>query len=278
MPETKKKISNGILNILTYMLALVFLFPFLISILMAIKTPAETTDSLLKIPSHIAWGNFSSAWEITHFTNSFMNSAISTVSGVALIVFCSSMAAFAISRNSKKRVFQFAELLILAALMVPFQVIIIPVYKLLKSMDMINTLYGYVIMLVGTSIPYSTFLYIGFIKSVPRELEEASVIDGCGPYRMFWQIVFPLLKPITATVAILHVMWLWNEFNIALIVLQKTAVRTIPMMQYFFFGQYTTNLNLAFASAVLTMIPILIFFVLAQKQIIGGLTNGAVKG
>ncbi|CAH0121567.1 MULTISPECIES: carbohydrate ABC transporter permease [unclassified Paenibacillus] len=278
MPQNKWKLSNVIISLLTYALALLFLFPFLISLLMAMKTPAETTDSLLKIPSHIAWSNFSSAWEITHFTRSFFNSAISTVSGVLCIVICASMAAFAISRNSRKPLYKFAELLILAALMVPFQVIIIPVYKILKSLDMINTLYGYIIMLVGTSIPYSTFLYIGFIKSVPRELEEASVIDGCGPFRMFWQIVFPLLRPITATVAILHVMWLWNEFSIALIVLQKTAVRSIPMMQYFFFGQYTTNLNLAFASAVLTMIPIIVFFLFAQKQIIGGLTNGAVKG
>lgn len=274
----RSKVGSVLLTVLTLIGVIIFLAPFYTCIITSVKTPLETAESVLAFPRYIQWSNFTKAAEVTNFFQSFMNSMITTPLSVFLIVVCSSMAGYIISRNIQKRIYRYSEMVFLAAMMVPFQVIMIPVYRIIKALSLINTLQGAIILMVGTSIPYSTFLYIGFIKTVPRELEEAAIIDGCGLYRTFWQIVFPLLKPITACVATLHVLWMWNEFSIALIVLQRKAVRTIPMQQFFFFGQYTANINAAFASAVLSMIPVLIFFVAAQKFIVQGLTAGAIKG
>ncbi|QUH31511.1 carbohydrate ABC transporter permease [Vallitalea guaymasensis] len=273
-----EKISRIVVFIIATIIAVLFLFPFYICIVTAFKTPMETAQAVLALPTKLHWENFTKALEITNFSRSFINSLITTTSSVVFIVVCSSMCGYIIARNINKFKYRLCETILLGAMMVPFQVIMIPVYKMLKLSNMMNTLPGLIILLVGTSIPYSTFLYIGFVKLVPRELEEAATIDGSGIYRTYWNIVFPLLKPITATVATLHVMWMWNEFNISLIVLQKEHVKTIPIQQFYFFGEYTTDLNLAFASACIAIIPILIFFIIAQKFLINGLMSGAVKG
>ena len=167
--------------------------------------------------------------------------------------------------------------LYLASLMIPFQIMMIPVYKIYKNLHLQNSLFGMILILTGTSVAYATFLYVGFVKSIPRELEEAAKLDGCGPYQTFFRVVFPLLKPVTVTVAALHVMWLWNDFNIALIILQKDEVRTLTVKQYYFFGQYTAEYGMAFASAILSMIPVLIFFLSAQRYLVEGVSAGAVK-
>lgn len=120
-------------------------------------------------------------------------------------------------------------------------------------------------------------MYVGFVKSIPRELEEAAMIDGCGAFKIFFRIVFPLLKPITVTVATLHVLWLWNDFNISMILLQKEEVRTLTVKQYYFFGEHTSNYGVAFAASILCMIPILLFFIATQKYMIEGISAGAVK-
>ncbi|GMQ65347.1 carbohydrate ABC transporter permease [Vallitalea maricola] len=273
-----EKISRLVVFVIATVIAVLFLFPFYICIVTAFKTPMETAQAVLALPTKLHWENFTKALEITNFSRSFINSLITTTSSVVFIVICSSMCGYIIARNINKFKYRLCETILLGAMMVPFQVIMIPVYKMLKLSNMMNTLPGLIILLVGTSIPYSTFLYIGFVKLVPRELEEAATIDGSGIYRTYWNIVFPLLKPITATVATLHVMWMWNEFNISLIVLQKEHVKTIPIQQFYFFGEYTTDLNLAFASACIAIIPILIFFIIAQKFLINGLMSGAVKG
>lgn len=273
-----QKMVRVLINFLIYILAAVFIMPFYISIVTALKSPQETAESVLALPKVIQWGNITEALRITNFSTAFINSCITTFFSILLIVICSSMAGYAIARNYRGRLFKTYEMVLLASLMLPFQTIMIPVYRMLKAVSLLNSLPGAIIIMAGTSIPFSAFLYIGFVKSIPKELEESATIDGCGQFRMFWQIVFPLLKPITSTIATLHFLWLWNEFNISLIVLQKENVRTIPIQQYVFFGQYTTNINLAFASACIAMIPILIFFISAQKFIVKGLTEGAVKG
>ena len=145
-------------------------------------------------------------------------------------------------------------------------------------LGLLNTLAGEIIMLTGMSVAYASFLYVGFVKSVPYELEEAAHIDGAGPFRTFCVIVFPLLKPITATVASLHAMWLWNDFNVALIMLQKDPVRTLTIKQFYFFSQYSADYNMAFAASLMGMVPVLIFFMLMQKYLVSGITGGAVKG
>ena len=191
---------------------------------------------------------------------------------------CSSMSGYAVARYAKeKRAFRVLDKLYLASLMIPFQILMIPVYKIYKTLKMLNFLPGMVLMLVGTSIAYASFLYVGFVKSIPRDIEESAYMDGCSEFKSFWLITFPLLKPISATVASLHVMWLWNDFNISVILLQKEAVRTITIKQFYFFGQYTADYGMAFAAAILSMIPVVLCFVFMQKYIVNGITVGAVK-
>lgn len=274
----KERLLEVMLTLLTVLLAMYYLFPFFLAIITAMKTPLQSAENVLSLPNPIQWDNFKEAIRISKLTRALGNSLITTTFSVFFITILAAMGGYVIARNSGRRLFRISEKIYLAALMVPFQVIMVPIYKMYKTVHLMNTLHGVILILVGTSIPYATFLYIGFIKSVPKELEEAAQIDGCGPIRAFFSIVFPLLKPITSVVASLHVLWMWNEFNISLIILQKDAVRTVPIQQYFFFGQYSSNFNLGFAAAVISMIPIVMFFIFAQRYLVQGISSGAVKG
>ena len=257
----------------------IFLFPFYIAIVNSLKTQLETAENVLALPKVFSLTNYKEAMKKISFTRSLINTLIVTVVADLLIVLCASMSGHAIARNSEKsRYFKILDRVFLSSIMIPFQVIMIPVYKIFRNLGLINNLLGMIIMLTGISVAYATFLYVGFIKSIPVELEEAARIDGCNQLQAFWLIVFPLLKPITATVAALHAMWLWNDFNISLILLQKSEVRTLTIKQFYFFSEYASDYNMAFAAAIMGMIPVLIFFLLMQKYLVGGITSGAVKG
>ncbi len=274
----KKKMTGIAITCVTLIFMLVFCFPIVLAVLTSLKTEPEIAKSVLALPSSPHWQNYADAMEKSGFSRSLVNSCIVTFPSVVLIVLCSAMGGYAIARGSSdRRVFRYLDRFYLASLMIPFQILMIPVYKVFKSLNLQNNLLGMILMLTGMSIAYATFLFVGFVKSVPRELEEAALIDGCGPYRTFFRIVFPLLKPITATVAALHVMWLWNDFNVALILLQKEEVRTLTVKQFYFFGQYTANYGMAFAASILCMMPVILFFIGAQRYLIEGISAGAVK-
>lgn len=265
-------------NLVVYLLALVFLAPFLISILLSFKTPQETTGNVLGLPQVLHFENFAQAAEQAKIAQSFLNSIVITVGTVALIVLCASTAGYAIGRFYHKRSMKIYEMVLMASMMLPFQTVMIPIYKMFKSLGMLNTHVGVMIIVAAVNLPFAVMLYTGFVKALPVELEEAAKMEGCTGGKIFWSIIFPLLKPITFTIATLMTLWTWNEFNVSLLVLQKDTVKTIPIQQYVFFGQYSSNYNLAFAAAVLSMIPVVLFFIFAQKYIVKGLVDGAVKG
>lgn len=127
-------------------------------------------------------------------------------------------------------------------------------------------------------MPFAIMMYIGFVRTIPIELEEAAMLEGCGRFQTFTKVIFPILKPTTVTIAVLDALWAWNDFNASLIILQKNEVKTIPMQQYVFFGEHSADYNMAFAAAVISMIPVVVFFVIMQKHIEEGMTAGAVKG
>lgn len=169
-------------------------------------------------------------------------------------------------------------------MLIPFQAVMIPLMQYMSSWDisaihfsMIDTYYGLIFMYIGFGSSLSVFLYHGFIKGVPRSLEEAAMIDGCNKFQVFWKIVFPSLKPINVTVAILNVIWIWNDYLLPSLVLRSPSHRTIPLSTFYFFGQFTIQWNLAMAGLVLTIIPIMIFYIFSQKYIIKGVMDGAVK-
>ena len=281
MPAINRPFRQGrkaLLLLLTALAALLFVFPIYIAVITSFKTPLEIAESILALPQRLRLDNYIDGMRESQFARSLLNSVIVTFPAVFMIVVFSAMGGYAIARNAKNnRLIRFLDKLYLSSLMIPFQVIMIPVYKTFKDLGLLNTLRGMILMLTGYSIAYPTFLIVGFVKSVPREMEEAATIDGCGPFRCFFSVVLPMLKPIIATVAALHVMWLWNDYNIAVILLQKDAIRTLTVKQYYFFSEFSANYGVAFAAAILCMIPILIFFVCMQKNLVEGISAGAVK-
>ncbi len=276
----KQKISSWtvIYLMLVFLAMAVFVLPIGLAVLTSFKSKPDLAKSVIGFPETLYLKNYSEAMIRSDFVHSLRNTALVVFPSVILIVLCASMSGYAVARYAKeKRAFRALDKLYLASLMIPFQILMIPVYKIYKTLHMLNFLPGMVLMLVGTSIAYSSFLYVGFVKSIPREIEESAYMDGCSEWKSFWLITFPLLKPISATVASLHVMWLWNDFNISVILLQKEAVRTITIKQFYFFGQYTADYGMAFAAAILSMIPVVLCFVFMQKYIVNGITVGAVK-
>ena len=276
----KKK--QYLLNILYFMLAIaamcVFALPIGLAIMTSFKSKPELAHSVLSFPTTLYLDNYKGAIIRSDFLNSLKNTVLVVAPSVAIIVICASMSGYTVARHYREsRVLRLLDKVYLASLMIPFQILMIPVYKIYKTLHLLNTLHGMVLMLVGTSIAYSSFLYVGFVKSIPHEIEESAYIDGCSQFKCFWVITFPLLKPISATVAALHTMWLWNDFNISVILLQKEEVRTITIKQFYFFGKYTADYGMAFAAAILSMIPVVACFMLMQKYIVNGSVVGAVK-
>lgn len=274
-----KENKTGIISkLILAVLTVIFLFPFLICILMSVKSKQETSLGILSLPDTIHWENFTVAMEKAKILLSMKNSIIITVCSVIIILLVASTAAYAIGRQYKKRFYCFYETLLVGSMMLPFQVIMVPVYRMYKNLNLLNTRTGAVIMISGLAIAYSTVMIIGFVRGIPLELEEAAEIEGAGRFRIFFSIIFPLLKPILATVATLQFLAVWNEFNVSILLLQDEAIKTIPMQQYVFFGAYGADYNTAFAAAVIAMIPVVIIFLILQKQVVAGMTAGAVKG
>lgn len=275
MGAKAKKIISWVVK--TFIVA-IFVAPFYISLVYALKSPEESISTGIAWPRKIHWANFTEAIEVSNFWNATKNSAIVTIASVLILLVCCTMAAYVIARNQRNKVYQGLYYVFLAALLLPFQVVMMPLYVQLKDAGLLNTRLGLILTISGFQIAYNVFVYVGFIRSIPIELEEAAYIDGAGKFYTFWKIVFPLMKPIVSSTLILNALAVWNDFQISLIIAQKEVVRTIPLTQYFFFGQYSTRLNLAFAAFLLAMIPIIILYLVMQKYIIGGVMSGAVKG
>lgn len=279
MKKHRKITPGGVIEVLlTTVTVILFIFPLYLAVLTAFKSKPEMSKSVLSLPQGLYLDNFKEGMKRSDFFHSLRNSLLVTFPSVALIVLCASMSGYAIARHAHKAVaLRILDKTYLASLMIPFQILMIPVYRIYKSLNLLNSLPGMTLMLTGTSIAYASFLYVGFVKSIPKEIEESAYMDGCSEMKTFWLITFPLLKPVSATVAALHVMWLWNDFNISIILLQKEAVRTITVKQFYFFGQYTAEYGLAFAAAIVSMIPVVICFAFMQKYIVNGIAAGAVK-
>lgn len=263
-------------EILAILLGLIFLIPFYYVISNSLKSFSEILTNTSSLPSVLQFQNYVNAFEQLNYLKVFTNSLIITVaSNIVLVVFCS-MAAYMLVRT-KKRISNVIFMLFVAAMVIPFQSIMIPLVKTAGTLGLLNSIWGLVIMYLGFGSGITIFLYHGFIKGIPVELEEAAIIDGCTPFGVFWRIVFPLLKPITVTIVILNSLSIWNDYLLPSLVLQDPELRTIPLATFFFFGQFTKQWDLALAALVLGIIPLLIFFFSMQKHIIKGITSGAIK-
>ncbi|WP_281885422.1 carbohydrate ABC transporter permease [Paenibacillus sp. YYML68] len=265
------------LEVIGIIVALLFLVPFYFVIVNSMKTFGELLVNTSNLPKSFNIANYIKVWDIMKFPKVFMNSFWITVFSNLGLVLVSSMAAYRLVRHPSR----FNNLLFLAfvaAMVIPFQSIMIPLVKVASEVGLMDSRLGLIICYFGFGVSLNVFLYHGFIKSIPKEIEESATVDGCSPYGVFWKIIFPLLKPMSVTIVLLNSLWIWNDFLLPLLVLNSPDLRTIPLATYSFFGQYTKQWDMALAALVLGVIPIILFFLSMQRYIIEGITAGSVKG
>jgi len=255
----------------------VVITPLVVLLSVALKSSAELLVNPLGWPRQIEWANFGRALERGNLGRALLNSLLVTGFSVAGLVVLGSLAAYPLARRSGSWA-NGVYIYFIAGIMAPFQLAMLPLYKLMKGLALINTYHGAILIYIATSLPFVIFLYTGFIKTVNRELEEAALIDGCGPFRLFWRIVFPLLTPVTSAVVIMNCIFIWNDFLVPLLFLQKQTTRTIPMAIFSFVGQYNSDWGPIFAAIVLASLPMIATFFLLQQYFIKGIASGAVKG
>lgn len=242
------------------------------------KTPAEAAASPLGLPVHFTFDNYKKAMDAMHYMGALKNNLIiAAVSVLCLIVFAS-MAAYVVAR-SRKKIFSIMNSVFMVGLIIPFQISIIPLYKIIAGMHLMNTHMGVILVDVFcVNLPLSIFLMRGFINTVPIELEEASFLDGAGTFRCFWRIIFPLLKPIVATVAILDTLAIWNDFMTPLLFIQSSERQVLLQQVYRNVGPFSTDWTSFFPMLVMATLPLVLFYAIMQRQIIEGVVAGAVKG
>lgn len=270
------KKMNWAATIILILGALIVLFPIYLLLVVAFKNPQEMAASIISLPQTLHWENFSQAIVMTNFFRSFKNSFTITFFAVILTLLTNSMVAYAIVRNLQKKFFKFLYYYFISALFIPFPIIMLPVVKETSLLGIDNQ-YGLIFLYVVYGLAMNIFVYVGYLKSIPGSLEEAAIIDGCSIWSLFWRIVFPLMAPINATVGIITTLWAWNDFMLPLVILNKPETMTLPLVQFVFRSQFTTNYNLAFASYLMAMAPVMITYILAQKWIINGMLRGAIK-
>jgi len=278
-----KKISHAIMWIVLLILFICFIFPFLMVIINVFKDKSDITRdplSLIGATKGFILTNFPQAMQKMNFWTVFGNSLIVTVSATILTIIVSSMTAFVIVRNGKWKFCTIIFSLMIASMVIPFQVLMVPLVSVYGgTLGVLNHRITLILMHVGFSVSMAMFMFHGSIKTnIPLELEEAATIDGCNRWQTYWKVVFPLLKPTVATVAIINAMAYWNDYLLPSLVLTKKELYTVPIATQAFYGTYSTDIGLVMAALLLAMLPILILYVFLQRYIVEGVTSGAVKG
>ncbi|EOW2684612.1 MULTISPECIES: carbohydrate ABC transporter permease [Enterococcus] len=257
------------------------MIPIYMALNISLKSPSEMTTNIsdfFKLPKTFQFSNYTEAISVTNFFQSAANSILITVFSVIVVVILTSIISYAIARNMHKKGYKYVYYYLVSAMFVPFSMLMLPLVKQLSFLK-IDNMFGLIVMYFVFQLSLGVLLYVGYLKNITVSLDEAAYMDGANEWQIFWKIIFPLLKPMHATVAILTALASWNDLLLPLVVLSGngSTKATLPMAQLIFQSQFGTNYNLAFASYVLALLPMLIFYLFAQKQIISGVINGAVK-
>ncbi|KRN28860.1 binding--dependent transport system inner membrane component family protein [Lactobacillus selangorensis] len=269
-----KKKSTVFIGILGILLGLLWLFPFYMIVSNSFKTPKGIFASVLSLPNPFTSANYGASFKALHFMSSLTNSLIITICSVLLLILCSSMGAYALQRNHSK--LSGALLMVfISAMLIPFQSVMIPLTANFGSVHFLN-MYGLMFMYVGFDCSLSIFLYQGTLSSIPIAMDEAAELEGANRWQIYTKVILPMLSPMTVTVAILNIIAIWNDYLLPSLVLPQ-AQYTIPLQMFNFFGEYTKQWHLALAGITLSIIPVILFYLFAQKWIIKGVTDGAVK-
>ncbi|AQQ52075.1 carbohydrate ABC transporter permease [Planococcus lenghuensis] len=270
--QKKWNIRTEVLGVL---LGILWLTPFYLMFVNSFKTKKEIFTDTTSLPEGWNIANYTEAFRELDFLQTLANSLLITVASVTLIIICSSMAAYSLSR-AKSKISTVLFLAFVAAMLIPFQSVMIPLVTVFGNFEMLNRP-GLVFMYLGFGASLSIFLYHGALNNISRSLDEAATVDGANRFQVFWFIIFPMLKPITVTVAILNIIWIWNDYLLPSLVINSPGSETLPLKMFFFFGEYTTQWHLALAGLALAILPVIIFYFFAQSAIIKGVSDGAVK-
>lgn len=252
--------------------AVVIGFPVYVLVNLAVRGTSDTS-SPLRPTSAPTVGNFTAAWQQGALGGALTNSVVVTACSVVIVLALSSLAAYPLARAST-RWSRGTYLLIMLGLVLPFQLAALPLYQTMRDLGLLGSVWALVLFYSGLLVPFTTFLYTGFLRSLPRDFEDAALIDGCTQLKAFRYVVFPMLKPVTVTALVLTAVAVWNDFFTPLLYLSGSAHQTMPVAIAGFVGQYVTNWNLVFASLVISILPILLVYLALQRSIINGFAGG----
>ena len=265
-------------KVLVILLGMVLILgPIFVIFINSMKTMQEAGRNFFALPSGLNFDNYKELFGRSDFWSSFRNSTIVTVTSVTLIVLIIPALSYAVARNLNKKYYKMLYYYILAGIFIPFQVLMLPMVKQMTQLKRLNQ-FGLILLHLTFSLPTGLFLFVNYIRSLPAEVEEAARVDGCNVFQTYVQIVFHLIKPMIATIIVMDSLGCWNNFMMALLILNKSHnMWTLPLMQYNFKAEFSFNYTMAFTAYIVCMIPIVIVYALGQKYIIKGLTAGAVK-
>jgi raffinose/stachyose/melibiose transport system permease protein len=255
--------------------AIAFAFPVYVLVNLAVRAPSDTSSpiALTKSPT---LDNFRQAWQEGGLGGALLNSVVVTVVSVAIVLVVSSLAAYPLARSTahwSRGTF----LLIMLGLILPFQLAALPLYQTIRDLGLLGSVWSLVLFYAGLQVPFTTFLYVGFLRALPRDFEEAATIDGCGPLTAFRYVVLPMLKPITVTALVLNAVSVWNDFFTPLLYLSGSDQQTMPVAVAGFVGQFVSDWNLIFAALLISIVPVLAVYLALQRSIINGFAGG-LKG
>ncbi|SDG10316.1 raffinose/stachyose/melibiose transport system permease protein [Fontibacillus panacisegetis] len=275
--KTRGLAVNILIFTLTLLIAVLFFFPIFFNIMSAFKSNAEIMRDALSLPTTLYLESFKYLLTETNFPNAIQNSLILTVVSIVFQVLLIPMAGYAIQRRNARWT-RFIFLYFLAGMMIPFQAYMIPLFKELKMLGLYGSLAGPIMIYVAGAVGFGCLLYSSFVKGIPVEIEEAAEIDGCSRVRIFWNIVFPLLGPVTASMVVLNGLGIWNDFLMPMLVLPSGEPKTMVVEIYRYIGEFSSRWDMIFAGTTMSVVPILIIFVFLQKYFVKGIATGATKG
>jgi raffinose/stachyose/melibiose transport system permease protein len=273
--KSRQRLSNGIVGAILWVGTLFIIMPLAILVLTSLKSKKESQIVTFSLPEVFHFENYLIAWKQGFIAEGFINSVLITLPTVALILFTAALMGYYLSRRKQKST-SFWYTFVVAGIIRPTP--LITTFIFLQQIKLLNTRPGLILVLAATYLSLSTFIYTGFIKGIPRELDEAAAIDGCGPFRTFWQVIFPLLKSCTFTVFIIMMFYVWNNAQESLFFLGNTDYWTMPLNLYRFFGYYRTEWNYVFCAMFLMTLPVFVSYLFGQRFIIDGMIAGSVKG
>ena len=275
--KNKRLVSNILVFGFLTLAALFTLFPLIMALVNSFKTNGELLSNVMSLPTELHTENYTRTLDKMHYLRSLGNTVLLAGLSVTMMIVFSALAGWKLCRT-KSRLSSFLFGLFVFSMLIPFSSIMIPLYKVTLALNIKNSLVGLSFVYAGLGVSMAIFLYHGFVKGLPVDLEESAAIDGCSNLQIFFHIVFPQLKPITATICITNVLWVWNDFLLPLIVISDNKKYTLLLSTNTLCGQYSSDWTAILSALILAAIPVVIFYALFQKQILKGISDGAVKG